>query len=96
MDSLAAERRRQLLFSLVDTQRVDGVCDDPEAWCAGCDSEDFRVALYHVHLPKLADHGLVEWDREADAVARGPAFEEVLPLLEVVATDERTHATNYC
>lgn len=39
--------------------------------------ESLRTALYHVHLPKLADAGVVERNREATQVKRGPNHETV-------------------
>ena len=48
----------------------------------GADEDLLRVR--HVHLPKLADHGFVEWDRDAHVVARGPRFDEIRPLLELL------------
>ena len=46
------------------------------------DADETLVRLRHVHLPKLADFGFIEWDRGARVVTRGPRFEEIRPLLE--------------
>lgn len=45
------------------------------------------MELSHVHLPKLEDSGLIEWDSEAGTVSRGPAFEEVEPVLRLLAAN---------
>ena len=75
-DALGQEHRMRVLRCLyqagpdVTYRAADLVADD----------EDPGVvvpALYHVHFPKLADLELVEWDREANAVERGPAFHAV-------------------
>jgi hypothetical protein len=47
-----------------------------------------EIDLYHDHLPKLENEGLVEWDRESRVVSRGPAFEAVAPALQVLATNQ--------
>lgn len=44
------------------------------------DRDRIRTALDHVHLPLLADVGLVEYDRQRDTVA----FEPVDPFLEAL------------
>lgn len=41
-----------------------------------------KLELYHNHLPKLDDAGLIEWDREEGVVEKGPRFDEVHPLLD--------------
>jgi len=48
----------------------------------GADKTDVRT--YHVHLPMLVEYGYVEWDRDAHLVTRGPEFDDLRPLLEVV------------
>ena len=48
------------------------------------DADETLVRLHHVHLPKLADFGFVEWDRDAHVVARGPRFDEIRPVLELL------------
>lgn len=42
------------------------------------------LSLHHVHLPKLADYGFVEWHRDSNLVTRGPRFDELRPLLELI------------
>lgn len=49
--------------------------------------ERLDLELSHLHLPKLAQRGLVEWDRETGTVSRGPAFEDVEPLLRLLAAN---------
>ena len=73
---LADERKRRLLRSLLDADGDPVVLspDDPRE----------RAQLYHIHLPKLADAGLIDWDRRDSLVVRGSAFDEVVPLLEAI------------
>ncbi|WP_265108877.1 DUF7344 domain-containing protein [Halosolutus halophilus] len=49
---------------------------------AGADEELLRI--HHVHLPRLAAYGLIEWDRDGHVVTKGPRFDEVRPLLELL------------
>jgi hypothetical protein len=46
------------------------------------------VALRHVHLPKLDESDLVDWDEEAGTVARGPRYAEVEPFLELLVRNQ--------
>lgn len=78
MKVLANERRRQTLRALWDADGAVSLADIADeiarrerasAGDAPGDSERVQIALYHVHLPKLADAGLVmvldgdEWTR---------------------------------
>ncbi|PGF16665.1 hypothetical protein CP556_11410 [Natrinema sp. CBA1119] len=38
----------------------------------------------HVHLPKLASYGFIEWDRDNHIVTRGQRFEDMRPFLELI------------
>lgn len=83
-EALGNEYRLRILVSLY-------LSDDGKRFRA----EDFvrfdeeRAAIlptfYHVHFPKLADLGLVEWDREEDAVRRGPQFPTIDRLFDRLA-----------
>lgn len=48
--------------------------------------ERFRLKMFHIHLPKLKEAGLIRWDKATETVARGPRFEEIRPLLELMDT----------
>lgn len=42
------------------------------------------LRLYHVHLPRLAADGFIEWNRDTRVVTRGARFDELRPLLELL------------
>ncbi|MDQ2049377.1 hypothetical protein RBH26_02645 [Natronolimnohabitans sp. A-GB9] len=55
-------------------QFLSGQLEIPEA-----DME--LIQNHHVHLPKLAEYGFIEWNPEDCLVARGPRFDELKPVL---------------
>lgn len=50
------------------------------------------IRTHHVHLPKLAEYGYITWLRDAHMVTKGPDFDEVRPVLEVVDDDRDERA----
>jgi hypothetical protein len=94
-DILSADLRRRLLFLLCDSPELDvpdalrprsQAAPKPGQFATGDGQGDtLRIQLYHVHLPKLDDQRLVEWDRDAQTVSRGPRFDEVEPVLRLLA-----------
>lgn len=46
-----------------------------ESPSAGEEVAKLRLQLSHKSLEELVDHGLVTWDRENDAVIKGPRFD---------------------
>lgn len=83
-EMMANEYRRQLLFTLLER----GPSDLPINLDTPPDSVDIDPAAperYHVHLPKLADYGFVEWNRTLNTVEPGPRFETHRPVLELLA-----------
>lgn len=84
---LADRHRRRLLFELMKLSHAEEPID-PIALLEGTLSERTevnRILLHHAHLPKLDHAGFVTWDREAGTIARGPDWETIAPLLEVLA-----------
>lgn len=89
--ALAATERRRLLYLLLDEgeRRVEELATVLTGWDAtetgtmgtADDRERTLVELRHVHLPLLADVGLVEYDRQlitVDAESVDPLLEELL------------------
>lgn len=48
------------------------------------DADDRDLRLHCVHVPKLVEHGFVEWDQDDCDVTKGPRFDEIRPLLELL------------
>ena len=46
--------------------------------------ESIAIELVHVHVPKLADHGLVEYDQERRLVEPTAKFEQLQPELSAI------------
>ena len=51
---------------------------------SGSDSRETETALIHNHLPRLAQAGYIDWDRDSGEIAKGPRFDEIEPLLELI------------
>jgi hypothetical protein len=94
LHSLAEKDRREILLALLEDQSVSvdaavSSTDEPNQGSA------VTVGLHHQHLPRLEDMGLIEWDREASAVERGPRFEEFRPLLETLDENAEQYAWDW-
>ena len=46
--------------------------------------ERLAVELRHNHLPQLEERDVIDWDEEANAIARGPSFDDVRPVVELL------------
>ncbi|WP_246310395.1 DUF7344 domain-containing protein [Halorarum halophilum] len=95
IDALADVQRRKLLIALMEHNPQN---DSPVA-IADSDSEADAikrlVTMNHVHLPKLADYGFIEWDSESHQVTKGPNFDEIRPLLELLDGHEDELPTDW-
>lgn len=78
---LSNPHRRAVLLSIYDRPAPDEPIPVEEA-VPGSTSEPVAVALDHNHLPKLREHDLIRWDREAGTVSAGPAFGEIEPFVD--------------
>lgn len=80
--------RRQTLVALRDLPG-DAVEFDVADLCPmGGKREELALELYHTHLPKLAEVGVIGWDREDGTVRRGPCFEEVASVVDILRANE--------
>lgn len=80
MDILSNHVRRCVLIAF-----LEGISEaDIETLRQLSHVENNEKLLYHVHLPKLAHAGYIEWDRDSNVVARGPRFREIEPLLDLL------------
>lgn len=82
MFDLLRKRHRRLILLLVKDGVVETEAD--VIFRGGADSEIAEIELKHTHLPKLADAGYIEWDRETGRISKGPNFDEIEPLLELL------------
>jgi len=85
LEALSDAHRRRLLVVLLDhdPQRED--IDIPTVIHEGeKELATLRLELRHSHLPRLEDAGLIRWDRDSGEVLKGPRFDDIRPLLEVM------------
>lgn len=83
---LSNEHRRQLLIALA--QRNPNPTSAFDVSEVISDTQDQAIAMRHIHLPMLADHGIIDWDQDAQIVAQGPQFDDLKPLLTAVGEQE--------
>jgi hypothetical protein len=84
LDILSHPIRRRLLFSLYEQDRGAGELSLQQVSGLAFEEDHRRVALYHVHLPKLTDKGYVRWDDDEQTITKGPAWSQIEPLLRLL------------
>lgn len=84
LEALGHVERRRLLLTLLNgtsdgdrTVALDPL--DPDAV-----NKSLTLSMHHVHLPKLEGSGFIDADRQQRSVTRGPRFDEIRPLLELL------------
>ena len=88
MDALGDVQRRKLLVALLEHNPQDDapvVIADSES---ESDTVERLVTMRHTHLPKLVDYGFIEWNEDTHEVMKGPNFDEIRPLLELLNNHE--------
>lgn len=93
MWAMSARERRFVLYHLLDEDRasVDRLADAVAGWMAATDTsvgdrpdqQSLEQTLYHNHLPRLADAGLVEFDPDERVVTSESLSEPVRDLVQV-------------
>jgi len=87
-EALADPYRRQLLLALFKENPQDDDDLDPlDLLKPGETTDDLdttELNLEHTHLPKLAEMGFIEWDRESGELSKGPHWDEIAPLLQLI------------
>lgn len=86
-DLLSAERRLHVIDAIKprrDCSRSELIDEVAEAEYGrpiedidARERKSIAASLYQTHLPKLADYGVISWDRETDMVGAGVRFEQV-------------------
>lgn len=88
VEALADIQRRNLLVALLEHNPQNdspvGIADSGSEGAA----VERLVTMNHVHLPKLVDYGFIHWDEESHEVRKGPNFDEIEPLLELLDDHE--------
>lgn len=83
-----AERQRRVVLMLLKGGAVENEGD-----LLFRSKDEAKAALVHNHLPKLEEAGYIKWDRESGTIEKGPEFDEIEPLLELIEehSDELPH-----
>lgn len=50
--------------------------------------QQLEMQLHHVHLPKLEDAGVIEWEQGTQIVSQGPQFDRLEPVLRLLFTNQ--------
>lgn len=59
------------------------------------DADSLQIAMHHIHVPKLVDRGVVERSETPQHVRRGPAFDDIVPLLRAAIECADTTVPQY-
>lgn len=95
-EAMADESRRRVLSALAESEitmsvtelaieLTDGGLESVEPGAGNTDVDRLKIELYHRHLPKLADSGLVDFDPDRRTVSLDAEFADVGDTCELLA-----------
>ena len=85
LDALGHVERRRLLLALLDVEEAALPIELDQLEDETAES-DILLSFHHNHLSKLEDLGFVDATPDHHSVTKGPRFEEIEPLLELLDT----------
>jgi len=81
LDILSKRQRRLILLTL----KHDAEKHETDVLFRGTDdTDDPELQLIHNHLPRLDEAGYIEWDRDGGTISKGPRYDEIKPLLDLM------------
>ena len=83
-DAMTHPLRRRLLVRLLEHNPQKGDVDPSSLHEGEQPVEVLEAEMFHTHLPKLEDAGFIVWHQDTNEVVKGPRFEEIRPLLELI------------
>jgi len=91
---LSREHRRRVLYYLMDNEGAASIDDIAEHAAGASDdaADAAAVGLHHTHLPRLADAGVIDYDRDTERVSLAANADRLGPYLELAAREERADA----
>jgi hypothetical protein len=92
LEVLAHPERRRLVEELLAAAPD---AELPVVAGSDADADRLRIAMHHVHVPKLVEQGVVERGVTPQHVRRGPAFDDIVTLLRA-ATDRADLTVGRC
>ena len=82
MIGILSKRQRRLILL---TLKHDEVIPERDVLFRGGDEiDDAELQLVHNHLPRLEEAGYIEWDRDSGTISKGPRYDEIKPLLDLI------------
>lgn len=84
LDLLVSPYRRRLLLTLLEHNPEDEANIPEDLASSDEELDELLIGMIHTHLPKMEEIGVIEWDRGDNVVTKGPTFDELRPLLELV------------
>ncbi|WP_440769445.1 DUF7344 domain-containing protein [Natronorubrum sp. DTA28] len=83
---LSKADRRRILTALANANPRHEAEFAPRDFTSDEQGKDALTRLHHAHLPKLDEAGFIEWNRSSKTITRGPRFDKIAPVIELMTT----------